>query len=96
MLKALKIKIMQFWNRFNTWQFDLFSYRVCVRLKRIPEDKKIVWLSNKLLNEIEGQGISIDNGNAPHIDIWVHSGNEIKVGNILTGFTAKGQRDLTV
>ena len=96
MFKELKIKLNRLKTKFSNYQFELFGHRVQVRLHRIPEGKRIVWLANMLMNEIESQGNCITSAYGNCVDVDCFNKKDITVRNILTKFTVGGERDITI
>jgi len=44
---------------FKEWAFNLFTKRITVKVSKLPDDAKIEFLANKLLDELLSQGYEI-------------------------------------
>lgn len=44
---------------FHEWAFNLFTKRITVKVSKLPNDDKIQFLTNRLMNELQAQGHNI-------------------------------------
>jgi len=70
-------------NNLWLWAFEF-------RLNRVKDDKKIEFITRKLLKELEGQGYHIDDmlpiwtyGNHLRVGVGVDAGNDIDCGKYI-------------
>lgn len=102
-LKFFKVKLGQLKAKLRNYQFECFQNRVNIQISKIPESERILWLGNKLLNEIEGQGHNIHDSsldltsvNLHHFCNCANQSIEFEISNICQKFNVRGKRDLTV
>lgn len=97
--KWIKVRFGQLRAKLRNYQFECFQNRVNIQISKLPEPERIIWLANKLLNEVQAQGhnIIIPGTNSTTLDIDYYTNPEIfKVENICSKFKVTGKRDLTV
>lgn len=46
------------------WAFNLFTKRITVKIANLPNDARIEYLVNKLMNELVAQGHELKGGNS--------------------------------
>lgn len=76
--------------------FKLFLWLFEFKLKRVPDDKKVIFLTNQLLDELEGQGYDCS---PTHRDLfslnvsWFkESETSLRVGSVIHHWEINGKR----
>ena len=61
---------------FREWVFNLFTKRITIKVANLPNDAKIEYLVNKLMNELVAQGHSIKGTGEmnEHLNLFCHGG----------------------
>ena len=76
--------------------FKLFLWIFEFKLKRVPDDKKIIFLANQLLDELEGQGYDCTPTNGDlfcaEVSWYRDSKTSLKVWNIIKNWKIEGKR----
>lgn len=68
---------MNFKKSFRQFTFNLFTKRVSVKISKLPDNGRVEYLSNKLLNELISQGHDItgSTGNCEYLSIFSYNGS---------------------
>lgn len=67
----------------------IFKWFIGIKIKHIDADKRIAWLTNKLLNELVKNGYSIKTTTNPatHLSVWInahkHESWELRISNTM-------------
>ena len=103
MICVLKAKLRQLKLRLRDISFSCFKTKINIKVSKIPESERIIWLLNKLMNESESQGISFETSvcsTMQHASIYWHknmkNGLKIEVLNNSKEISVRGERDLTI
>lgn len=76
--------------------FKLFLWIFEFKLKRVPDDKRIIFLANQLLDELESQGYDCTPTNSDlfslNVSWYRDSKTSLRVWNILKNWEIRGER----
>ena len=64
------------------WAFNLFTKRITVKVANLPNEAKIEYLVNKLMNEMVAQGYDIKGCGCDYVVIYGHKDETVRVGFI--------------
>lgn len=74
------------------WFLWLFEFK----LKRVPDDKKVIFLANQLLDELEGQGYDCTPTNSDlfclNVSWYKDSKTSLRVWSIIKNWEINGKR----
>jgi len=60
------------------WAFNLFTKRITIKVSRLPNDARIEFLVNKLVNELTAQGHDLSGDfDSEYVTLFCHKSNII-------------------
>lgn len=80
------------------WIFKLFTRQIDVKTSKLKDDARILWLANRLLDELNTQGHDTNSSvkELVALQIFVHKGTDpetaLQVANITKGWRIAGKR----
>ena len=63
------------------WAFNLFTKRITIKVANLPNDAKIEYLVNKLMNEMVAQGHSIGNAHDEYFSVFGHRDKTVRISS---------------
>lgn len=63
----------------HEWAFNLFTKRITIKIANLPNEAKIEYLVNKLMNEMVKQGHNIKGSNIDCITIYGHGDETVHI-----------------
>jgi len=65
------------------WAFNLFTKRITVKVANLPDEAKIEYLVNKLMNEMVMQGHDIGGGACTeYFNIYGHTNGNVRISGL--------------
>ena len=65
----------------HEWAFNLFTKRITIKVANMPNDAKIEFLTNKLMNELVAQGHDMGSINDEFFSVFSHSDGSLKISS---------------
>jgi hypothetical protein len=65
----------------HEWAFNLFTKRITIKVSKLPNDERIEYLLNKLMNELVSQGHDIS-GSSKEVEFFAVFGHQGKTVTI--------------
>lgn len=63
------------------WAFNLFTKRITIKVANLPDEAKIEYLVNKLMNELVAQGHDIGNVHDEFFSVFGHEDKTVNISS---------------